>query len=135
MKRLFTALSLVVVLGSASQAQVIWDSGPGPSTTLRPQSGQFAGQEFFVGANQLLTQFGFYGHTLSGGVFKFFVADAANNVIHSGIVTLPSTNRDEFAFVRRVRPRAVRRELLLIRYRRAEPTADLEQTSSSRRTL
>lgn len=87
MRRFLTIVGLVFVAGTTAQAQVIWDSGNGPNTTFRPQGDEYAGQGFSFAASQVLTQFGFYGQT-DGGIFKFFIADATNSIIHSDIVTL-----------------------------------------------
>ena len=90
MKRFLAIAGLVFVAGSSAQAQVIWDSGNGPGGTSRPANGTYAGQAFTFSVSQLLTQFGFYGQT-NGGIFKFFIADAANTVIRSDVVTLAAS--------------------------------------------
>lgn len=87
MRRFVTIVGLVLVAGTTAQAQVIWDSGNGPNTSFRPQGDKYAAEGFTFAVSQVLTQFGFYGQT-DGGIFKFFIADATNNVIHSDIVTL-----------------------------------------------
>jgi hypothetical protein len=51
----------------------------------------YAGQGFLFATNTILTQFGFYGGTIAGGVFKFFIADASNTVVYSDVKTIGPT--------------------------------------------
>lgn len=93
MKRILATAALLMCLAAPGvQAQLIWNSNAGLTSATRGAGtdGLYAAQGFTFTAAELVTRFGFYGST-GGGVYKFFIADASNNVIFSDVVTLAAT--------------------------------------------
>ena len=90
MKSLLRALSLSVLIASTASAQ-LFDNSLG-ETLIRRSGGFTIGQAVTTTQNHTLGRFGFYGNSLTGGSFKFFIFDGSNtNLLYSGIRTIAAS--------------------------------------------
>jgi hypothetical protein len=92
MKRLLASVALAVAFAAPVHAQVIYDNQSGINGATSRSGDNGVAQQFTITLSQTLSQFGFYSTSTNGGVFKFFVANAANTILYSGEKTFGATS-------------------------------------------
>jgi hypothetical protein len=86
MRRLLLVATLLLAASSTAQAQIIFDTGPGPNVASTGTNYGY-GTRVAVASTTAIAQFGIYGST-EGGTYKFLIADGAgSSVLFSQIVT------------------------------------------------
>jgi hypothetical protein len=85
------AFALAVLAAPAASAQQLWDYQLNNSGDYNRNGDFTIGQQFDVDHTVTVTSFSFYGFTPVADNWKFFVADAGDNIIFSDVKALGAT--------------------------------------------